>query len=58
MAPSYNDPERILTVGPPAERRWDRVAVLLQDQSPSMALSPLQRTIPEAGFRGGYMATI
>ena len=59
MALSYNDPGRILTDGPPSARRVDRVAVSLQDQFLSMASSPLQRTSPEAGFRGGgHMATI
>ena len=52
-APSYNDPGLILTGGPPASRRENRGAVSLQDQSPSTALSPLQRTSTEAGFRGG-----
>ena len=51
--PSYNDPGRILTGGPPAARRGDIGAVLLQDHSPSTASSPLQSTIPEPGFRGG-----
>ena len=53
ITPSYNDPGRILTGGPPAARRWDRGVVSLQDWSPSTALLPLQRTSPEAGFRGG-----
>ena len=50
---SYNDPGRILTVGPPAARRGDIGAVSLQDQLPSTASSPLQRTSPELGFQGG-----
>ena len=52
-SPLYNDPGRILTGGLPAARRGGRGAVSLQDQSPSTVSSPLQRTSPEAGFRGG-----
>ena len=39
--------------GLPAARIGDREDVLLQDWSPSMASSPLQRTSPEAGFLEG-----
>ena len=53
VAPSYNDPVRILTGGPPAVIRGDRVVVSLQDQLPLTASLPLQRMIPGAGFRGG-----
>ena len=49
-APSYNDPGNVLMGRPPASRRGDRGVVLLQDQLPSTALLPLQRTSPEAGF--------
>ena len=49
---SYNDPGRIFTGGPPSAKRGDRGAVSLQDRLPPMASSPLQRTSPEAGFRG------
>ena len=52
-APSYTDPGRFFTGGPPSERRGGIGAVYLQDQSPSTASSPLQRTSPEAGFQGG-----
>ena len=47
------DPGQFLTGGPPAARRGDRGTVSLQYWSPSTALLPLQRTSPEAGFRGG-----
>ena len=39
--------------GPPEATRSYRGMVSLQDQSPSTASSPLQRTSPEAGFQGG-----
>ena len=41
------------TGGLSAARRGDRVAVSLKYRLPSMVSSPLQRTGPEAGFRGG-----
>ena len=47
------NPGQFLTGGPPTAREGDRGAVSLQDQSPSTASSPLQRTSPEVGFRGG-----
>ena len=40
------DSGRFLTGGPPTARIGDRGEVLLQDQSPSRALSPLQRMSP------------
>ena len=52
-APSYNDPGWVLTGGPTAARRGDIGAVLLKYQSSSTTSLPLQRTSPEAGFRGG-----
>ena len=42
-----------MTGRPPAARRGDRGVVSLQDQLPLTASLPLQRTSPEAGFRGG-----
>ena len=42
----------LLTGGPPLARRGDIGAVLLQDRSLLALSSPLQRMIPEAGFRG------
>ena len=53
--PSYNDPGRILTGGPPAARRGDIGAVLLQDKSPSTASSPLQKTSWTRLPRGGIL---
>ena len=56
--PSYNDTGQILTGGPPAARRGDKCAVLLQDNLPSTASSPLQRTswtrLPRGGILGQY----
>ena len=42
-ARSYNDPGQILTGGAPEAKRGGIGAVLLQDQLPSTASSPLQR---------------
>ena len=47
------DPGHFLTGGPPTARRGDRGVVSLQDWLSLTASSPLQRTSPEAGFRGG-----
>ena len=47
------DPGQYFTGGLPEARRGDIGAVFLQNRSPSTVLSPLQRTSPEAGFRGG-----
>ena len=47
----YSD--QFLMGGPSAARRQDIGVVSLKHQSPSTASSPLQRTSPESGFRGG-----
>ena len=52
------DPGRLLTGGPTTARRGDRGVMSLQDWSQLTASLPLNRTSPEAGFRGGYMAKI
>ena len=47
------NPGQFLTGGTPAARRGNRGTMSLQYRSPLTASLPLQRTIPEAGFRGG-----